>query len=104
MAGGRDDAEGLERTRATFAVLTRAVCPPADLTAEVVDATVDEVLALVAVLAPATRWALRGAVAALEHGGRAGGRPRLSLLDDTAAREMLERWSHGPLRLAIRLL
>ena len=44
MAGGRAEGEGLERTRGTLAALIRAVCPPTGLTAELVDATVDEVL------------------------------------------------------------
>jgi choline dehydrogenase-like flavoprotein len=104
MAGGRAEGEGLERTRGTLAALIRAVCPPAGLTAELVEGTVDEVLELVAVLAPTTRGALRGLVTALEHGSRArGGRP-FSSLDQAAAREALDRWSRGPLRLAIRLL
>ncbi len=104
MADAATESVGLGRTRATFAALVRAVCPSDVVTDGLVDATVDEAAALVAVLAPATRRALRGVAMALEQSSRVrGGRP-FSALGDEEAREMLALCSRGPLRVPIRLL
>ena len=103
---GDDVARGdaLGRTRPVFASVVRAVCPPDGLTVELVDATVDEVDAMVAVLAPVARQALRATAMALEHGTRATTRRPFSSLDRAGASEALARWRRGPLAMAVNLL
>jgi len=102
MDGGfRRGYEG--RRRATFAALVRAVGPQG-LTEELVEATVDEIVAILAVLAPMTQRVVRGLTATLESGTRFFGGSPFSSLHRDEARAALAKWDRGPLRLGTRLL
>jgi choline dehydrogenase-like flavoprotein len=104
MARREARVAGTGRDRATLAALVRALGPDDGVTDDLVQATVDELSAMVAVLAPATRRALRAVTAAVEHGSRViGGRP-FSALDGPDARDVLARLRRGPLALAVQLL
>ena len=95
---------GLGRARVTVAALVRTVCPSQVVTDEFTEATVEELAGLVAVLAPATRRGVLAVAVALEQAARVRcGRPFSALRVDEA-RELLARWSSGPLGTPLRLL
>src|SRR4051794_3183583 len=104
VGGGSRDGVGLGRARRTFTALARALCPSEGLTDELVEATTEEVAALVATLAPAMRRALRALALTLEYGTRVRGGGAFSDLDVEDAREALAHWSRGPLRVPVRLM
>jgi choline dehydrogenase-like flavoprotein len=104
MGDGTPHGETLGRTRPVFVALAWAVGPHDGLTEVLVDATVAEVEAMVAVLGPMARQGLLAAATALEHGTRAkGGRP-FSALDRDEAIAVLARWRRTPLGMVVGLL
>jgi choline dehydrogenase-like flavoprotein len=87
-----------------FAALVRAVCPPDELTDELIEATVDEADAFVGALNPTTRRALLAVAEGLEHGTRVLHGLPFSSIDPVVARDLLPRWRRGPLGRGVQLL